>query len=229
MSNQTPGHQQPASQQPYQQGPAYPQVPNYQAMPPQKPKKPLWKRWWMVCLYIVVAIILVVKVSGGGSGDAASTVAADTGSAGATASTKAAPAQKKAAAPAKKAGIGTPVTSSDLTFTVSAFKCGVSVDDGFQDLTPQGQFCKLSVTIANGGKDQATVDDDQIKVKDTKGNEYGTSSDTITSDGSIFLKQINPGNKITGVAYYDVPKGTTPVTAEFKGSLFGSPAEVALS
>ncbi|MDN6556407.1 MAG: DUF4352 domain-containing protein [Acidipropionibacterium acidipropionici] len=229
MSQQTPGYQQPNPQQPYQQGPGY-QGPNF---PPQRPKKSIWKRWWMICLYIVVAIAVFAGMGGGGGEEAATTdssatAAADgAGDAGATAAKPATKAPKKAAA--RKAGIGTAVKSDDLTLTVTEFTCGVSVSDGYQDITPQGQFCKLSVTIKNDGSDQATVDDSQMKVKDAKGNEYGTSSDTITVDGNIFLKQINPGNKITGVAYYDVPADTRPVTAEFRGSILSSPAEVSLS
>ncbi|AXE39693.1 DUF4352 domain-containing protein [Acidipropionibacterium virtanenii] len=229
MSQQTPGHQQPDPRQPYQQGPVY-QGPNF---PPQKPKKSIWKRWWMICLYIVVAIAVFANMGGGGGEEAATTdssataAADEAGDAGATATKPATKATKKAAP--KKVGIGTAVKSADLTLTVTEFKCGVSVSDGYQDITPQGQFCKMSLTIRNDGSDQATVDDSQIKVKDAKGNEYGTSSDTMTVDGNIFLKQINPGNKIVGVAYYDVPVGTTPVTAEFRGSILSSAAEVALS
>ncbi|QCV95846.1 DUF4352 domain-containing protein [Acidipropionibacterium acidipropionici] len=229
MSQQAPGYQ-PDPQQPYQQGPGQ-QFPGYQGpqfQPPQKPKKSIWKRWWMICLYIIVAIAVFVNVGGGGEdtastdtgASAAADDAGDAGTAAAQPATKAAP---------KKAGIGTAVKSDDLTLTVTEFKCGVSVSDGYQDITPQGQFCKMSVTIKNDGSDQATVDDSQIKVKDAKGNEYGTSSDTMTVDGNIFLKQINPGNKITGVAYFDVPTGTKPVTAEFRGSILSSPAEVSLS
>ncbi|AMS06319.1 DUF4352 domain-containing protein [Acidipropionibacterium acidipropionici] len=233
MSQQTPGYQQPDPQQPYQQGPGQ-QFPGYQGpqfQPPQKPKKSIWKRWWMICLYIIVAIAVFANMGGGGSDDAASsdtTTAADSGDAATTAAKPAAKAAPKKAE-AKKAGIGTAVKSDDLTLTVTEFKCGVSVSDGYQDITPQGQFCKMSVTIKNDGSDQATVDDSQIKVKDAKGNEYGTSSDTMTVDGNIFLKQINPGNKITGVAYFDVPAGTKPVTAEFRGSILSSPAVVSLS
>lgn len=226
MSQQTPGHQQPDPRQPYQQGPVY-QGPNF---PPQKPKKSIWKRWWMICLYIVVAIAVFANMGGGGGEEAATTDSGATAAAdeaGATATKPATKAPKKAAP--KKVGIGTAVKSADLTLTVTEFKCGVSVSDGYQDITPQGQFCKMSLTIRNDGSDQATVDDSQIKVKDAKGNEYGTSSDTMTVDGNIFLKQINPGNKIVGVAYYDVPAGTTPVTAEFRGSILSSAAEVSLS
>jgi hypothetical protein len=208
--------------QQYAQGQQYGQ--NFQ--PPKKPKKSVWKRWWMICIYVIVGISVIANLGGGGSDAATSDVSAATDS-----NDKAAakPAKKETKAAAKKAGIGTPVKSDDLTLTVTGFKCGVSVSDPVEELTPQGQFCKMSVTIKNDGSDQATVDDSQMKVKDAKGNEYSTSSDTWMVDGSIFLKDINPGNKISGVAYFDVPTGTKPVTAEFRGSILSSPAEVSLS
>ncbi|AXE39692.1 DUF4352 domain-containing protein [Acidipropionibacterium virtanenii] len=216
-----PGYVDPYSQVPGQQPPGYPQGPY--PRPPKKPKKSVWKRWWMICIYIILGLSVIANLGGGGSDAASSGSSAATDSKGKQATTK------ETNAAEKKAGIGTPVTSDELTMTVTAFKCGVSVADPIEDLSPQGQFCKMSVTIKNDGSDQATVDDSQIKVKDAKGNEYSTSSDTVFVDGSIFLKQINPGNKLTGVAYYDVPVGTTPVTAEFRGSILSSAAEVSLS
>lgn len=236
FSAQQPGQPMPGGPNSPYQGPNSPQ------QPAGKPKKPIWKRWWMICLYVIVVIFLATKIGGGGD-DAASndataesevSQAADAGQgatkAAAKATTQAATkkAEPKKAEP-KKAGIGTAVKSGDLSFTVTGFKCGVAVSDPMDQLTPQGQFCKLSVTIANGGKDQATVSDSQIKVSDSQGNEYSTSSDTWAVDGSIFLKDINPGNKMSGVAYFDVPKGVTPITGTFKGSLFSRTAEVALS
>jgi hypothetical protein len=173
---------------------------------------------------------------GEGSDTAASVDSADkTGTATATQTTTDEATDKTTTqAPAKKAepkeaGIGDAVKSGDLTITVTQFKCGVTVSDGYQNITAQGQFCKMPVTIKNDGTDQKTVDDSQLKVKDAKGNEYGTSSDTMTVDGNIFLKQINPGNKISGIAYFDVPKGVTPTTAVFKGGLLSGSAEISLS
>lgn len=231
FAGQQPGQSMPGGPNPPYQGPSSPQ------QPPRKPRKPIWKRWWMICLYVIVAIILATKIGGGGddsSSDSASTGSestqtADAGQNAAKAADKATTQATTTKAEPKKAGIGTAVKSGDLTFTVTAFKCGVAVSDPMDQVKPQGQFCKLSVTIANGGKDQATVDDSQIKVQDAKGNEYSTSGDTWAVDGSIFLKDINPGNKMSGAAYFDVPKGVTPVTATFKGGLLSGTAEVSLS
>lgn len=233
FTGQQPG--QPMPNGPYQQyqGPAF--------QPPRKPKKSIWKRWWMICFYVIVGAIVASHLGGGGDDNASSGAAGGSESASAAAGSGAAKAADKANAQApskkaeptkeepKKAGIGTAVKSGDLTFTVTGFRCGVTVSDPMEQLTPQGQFCKLSVTIANGGKGQATVDDSQIKISDAKGSEYSTSTDTWAVDGSIFLKKINPGNKMSGVAYFDVPKGTTPTTSTFKSSLFSGTAEVALS
>jgi len=123
-------------------------------------------------------------------------------------------------------GIGAAVTDGDLQFTVTAYKCGVTVKDARGPLAPQGQFCQLDLTIKNTGKTQALVDSTQINLLDAAGVEYSTSSDTLMVDGIIFLKQVNPGNSITGSAYFDVPKEVTPTVARVKGGLFSKGAQI---
>ena len=31
----------------------------------QKTKKPIWKRWWMIVLYVIVGIAVIANLSGG--------------------------------------------------------------------------------------------------------------------------------------------------------------------
>lgn len=119
-------------------------------------------------------------------------------------------------------------TSGDLTVTVMDVKCGASVSDGRGRVLPKGQFCRLSMTVRNDGSGVVTVVAAQTTVKDSNGKVHRASAATMGADGSIFLKQIHPGKKVTGVAYYDVPAGTKPVTVEFRGSALSSPAEVSL-
>ena len=58
---------------------------------------------------------------------------------------------------------------------------------------------------------------------------YSTSSDTLMVEGTIFLKQVNPGNSIKGSAYFDLPKEVTPTTAVVKGSMFSSGTKIKIA
>ena len=171
----------------------------------------------------------IAAAANGGKASSSSSLAAvpapASGSGATAAGASTAPAKATTTA-ATIPGIGTAVAEGDLQFTVTAYKCGVTVKDYSGALTPQGQFCQLDVTIKNNGKAQATVDDSQIVLLDGAGVEYSTSSDTLMVDGTIFLKQINPGNSIKGSAYYDVPKEVNPTVAKVKGGLFSSGKQI---
>lgn len=36
----------------------------------QKAKKPIWKRWWMIVLYVIVGLMVIANLSGGGDNEA---------------------------------------------------------------------------------------------------------------------------------------------------------------
>lgn len=213
-----PGPDQPNNygqqQSPYTPPPQPPYANQY-PYPPQQPPKKKHGCLWAMLIAIGVIVVLIIFIAIGSSGSSSSSTG-DSGTA--------------SAAPAEKtAKIGQSVNAGDIAVTVTAFKCGVTVKD-FADtpIKPQGQFCSLDVTFRNNGSDQVEVDDSDLSLHDAKGASYRTSSDTLVGDDSIFLKKVNPGNTLKGVAYFDVPKGTSPIAAQFDGSIFSSPAKVAL-
>lgn len=194
--------------------PQPPNEANFAAPGQQPPFQPVAKKrkgkGRLIAVLIVVALLvlgaIVAALNGGGS--------------------KASPGTSSTTQAAAMPGIGAAVTDGDLQFTVTAYKCGVTVKDARGALAPQGQFCQLDLTIKNNGKTQAPVDGSQINLLDAAGVEYSTSSDTLMVDGTIFLKQVNPGNSITGSAYFDVPKEVTPTVARVKGGLFSKGAQI---
>jgi len=198
-----------------------------QQPPFQPPAKKRKGKGCLIAVLIVVALIVIVAIGSAlnGGGSKASPGTSSTTEAAATGSASTQPGKATTAAAAMP-GIGAAVTDGDLQFTVTAYKCGVTVKDYSGALTPQGQFCQLDLTIKNNGKTQATVDSTQINLLDAAGVEYSTSSDTLMVDGTIFLKQVNPGNSITGSAYFDVPKEVSPTVARVKGGLFSKGAQI---
>ncbi|AFV88597.1 MAG: hypothetical protein SOH99_03070 [Acidipropionibacterium acidipropionici] len=78
MGNQPPQKQYGSYQDPYQQvpghqyigyaeGQSFQQSPQSFQQPPQKPKKSIWKRWWMICIYVLVGIMIISNLGGGES------------------------------------------------------------------------------------------------------------------------------------------------------------------
>jgi len=198
-----------------------------QQPPFQPPAKKRKGKGCLIAVLIVVALIVIVAIGSAlnGGGSKASPGTSSTTEAAATGSASTQPGKATTAAAAMP-GIGAAVTDGDLQFTGTAYKCGVTVKDARGALAPQGQFCQLDLTIKNTGKTQATVDSTQINLLDAAGVEYSTSSDTLMVDGNIFLKQVNPGNSITGSAYFDVPKEVSPTVARVKGGLFSKGTQI---
>ncbi|OYO02696.1 DUF4352 domain-containing protein [Enemella evansiae] len=215
--------QQQPPQRPHQQHPNYAMYPPQgqpqpgPAGPPPKAKKPIHKRIWFWLLLVLVGIVLISQAGGGGSESADG----DGQPAGQ-------PARAGKTTP-PPAGLNTPVKDEDLEFTVTGFKCGVSVEDPLTKIQPQGQFCKMDLSVKNLGSKQETLLDNNVKVLDDKGAEYASGSETFIVKDVIVLKQINPGNTLTGSIYYDVPADVTPTRAKVQGSMFSRGGTIALA
>lgn len=114
--------------------------------------------------------------------------------------------------------LGTPVTAGPLVFNVTGFVCGLKkVHTSSWDIMPQGQFCRLSVTVKNTSKQAITVRSGDITLRDASANIYSASQDTSWLAEVLYAESINPGNSLSRNMYYDVPKTTTPATAVCTG------------
>ena len=105
-----------------------------------------------------------------------------------------------------------------MRITVNSIKCGITrVGGEYFGEEPQGQYCRVNVTMANIGDEERTIFADDQKLVDTKGREfsYDSGATMIAGDGNdsdLSIGSINPGNKVKGDIYYDIPKGAKPVT-----------------
>ena len=73
----------------------------------------------------------------------------------------------------KQAGLKDPVVSGDLQFTVNSIKCGITkVGPGFLEEKPQGQFCRVNLTVENVGDEEATIFGDEQKLVDNEDREF---------------------------------------------------------
>lgn len=131
------------------------------------------------------------------------------------------------------AKIGETARDGKFEFTVASVECGKASVGTNEYLTKQaqGQFCLANVTVKNIGSEAQTFDSSSQYLYDAANAKFsadGTASLYANPQGSTFLNQINPGNSVTGIIVFDLPKDKTPVTAELHDSPFSSGVKINL-
>jgi hypothetical protein len=170
----------------------------------------------------VIVVIIVASVAAGGGGSTSSS----------TPNAPATSAAPSAGTTTQTAGIGTPVRDGKFEFTVTAVTYAHKVGDQFLGKTAQGRYALLHVTVKNIGTEAQTLSDSSQYVYDASGRKYSadTEADLYTNSNStsMFLNDINPGNTVSGVIAFDMPRGTPPVSAVLHDSPFSGGVTVSL-
>lgn len=95
-------------------------------------------------------------------------------------------------------------------FTVNRVDCGVAqIGDSFVNQTAVGQFCLAELTVRNAGNRPATFADALQRAYGPDGDRYAADSAAgilANAEQQLFQNQINPGNRVTGVVVYDIPR-----------------------
>ena len=238
-----PGQQFPGQQFPGQQFPGQ-QFPGQQFPPPQKKKG---KGRVVLAVVGVIAGLMFISSLVGGGGDSSQvappstavktapdaaevkqTEPEQTNAQQTTAPATTAPATTAAEQKPAGATLGTPVVSGDVEFTLTNFRCGVQPTGLGQKIEPQGKFCVIDVSVKNVGKQEALISDSDITLVDAHGLEFSASSDTLFVDGVLMFETVNPGNKVSGKVYFDVPQDVTPTAAQVKSGWFTKTQTVTL-
>lgn len=127
-------------------------------------------------------------------------------------------------------GIGDTVEVGDFSVRVTDVEPGVEwVGDSTFGEAPQGQFVKVYVTVENTGTEADYFLDSEQKLVDDQDRQHSTSSAAwMLDEESLFLTEINPGNKVEGVLLYDVPVDAVPVAVDLQAGWRSTPVRVAL-
>ena len=185
-----------------------------------KALRPWFKKKRFIFLILIGVIVLISIFSSCGKGGSSKTASESS-----TSAAEEAPAEKVA-------GIGTAVVDGKFTFTVKSVKCGIaSVGSDMLGAKAQGQFCQVNLTVANTGDEPQTMFASNQHVFDTDGRKFDadTTAMIYASDGSdAWMKDINPGNSLTGALLFDVPKGASLDHIELHDSAFSGGVEVSL-
>ncbi len=169
-----------------------------------------------------VLVLLVIIGSAAGGGSKKNTTTANKSSATSTTATAAMP------------KLNQPANDGKFQFTVTSIKCGqpsVSSADGYITKTAQGQYCLVSVTANNIGDQSQTLDSTSQYLYDSSNKKYSSDSEAtidVSPTDNTFFNPINPGNTVSGVIVFDVPKGVTPTVAELHDSGFSGGVKVSL-
>ena len=93
----------------------------------------------------------------------------------------------------------------------------------FRSKTAQGQFCLVTVTVKNIGAEARTFDGSNQHAYGSGGVKYDNDTSAeldANTNTQTFLEQINPGNAVTGVIVFDIPKDGKIVRVELHDSAF---------
>ncbi|MGW5580223.1 DUF4352 domain-containing protein [Micromonospora chokoriensis] len=132
----------------------------------------------------------------------------------------------------KTAKVGEPARDGKFEFTVKSSKCGVAkVGSSPLGQKAQGQFCLVTVNVKNIGKEAQMFDGSSQKAYAADGTEYSADSGAAiyaNKNAETFLNDINPGNQVTGVVVFDIPKNVKLTKLELHDSPFSGGVDVTL-
>lgn len=182
-----------------------------------KPKKALWKRWWVWVGGIIVIIIIAANAGGGNATTPAGNSAGgnSTGNVSTSKPVASKPTTKAATKPATKLAapkvykVGEAVKVGKITVTVHSVKYEKIIQNVLGNLSANGgEWMILNVTVKNDDTTSHTIDSSMFTALKGK-SKYQASSNAsmyINNNGAtFFLDQLNPGLSETGNIAFDIP------------------------
>ncbi|WP_412539927.1 DUF4352 domain-containing protein [Longispora sp. K20-0274] len=140
----------------------------------------------------------------------------------------------KAPAAAPVAGIGTAVRDGKFEFVVQKVECGkAQVGGEYLNKKAQGQFCLVTISVKNIGDKPQTMYDSNQKGFGANNARYAPDSAAgiyanSEGDNQVWISEINPGNQVTGLVVFDIPKDGALSSLELHDSAFSGGVKVKL-
>ncbi|WP_280266740.1 DUF4352 domain-containing protein [Nocardia wallacei] len=101
-------------------------------------------------------------------------------------------------------------------------------DNEFLKKSAQGEYVLVHVDVTNTVDTPQTYFGENQKLVDNQGRLYTNDTMAELNLNKDVATEINPGNKISVVLAFDVPKGTVPAAVEFHDSAFSGGVRVAI-
>lgn len=186
---------------------------------PQRKKNFFARHKFLTTLLIIAVIVIIASIasSGGGEeppGDSKPAPTSPTGS-------------------DEAPGIGAAANDGQFQFTVTKMETGIeSVGSAYLGEKAQGQFVILHMTVKNTGDEAQYFSESEQVLTDAQGRKHKTDSAAslyYEDKNDLALgEEINPGNEVSGVLIYDIPKDAKPVSVELHDSAFSDGVTVTL-
>lgn len=135
-------------------------------------------------------------------------------------------------APTAPGSVGAAVVDGDFEFRPTRVSCGRESVGTSITVTAQGQFCVVSLSVRNVGRESKSLSPANQFVYDGQNRRFGADARAmgyINSDESVFNKTISPGSFVEGVVIFDVFRDSSPARLEFHDSEFGTGSVVAVA
>ena len=119
----------------------------------------------------------------------------------------------------------------EFEFVVKEVNCGIAkVGDQYFNKVAQGQFCGVTLSVKNIGTKPQTMFSSNQYAFDASSRKFSSSTEAgiYADDSKLLFEEINPGNELTGVVYFDVPKDAKLLKVELHDSAFSGGVEVRL-
>lgn len=185
----------------------------------QHPDRPWWKKKRFNIPLGVLAIIVIVAIV---SPDSEPEVKVADSSAAATAPASANGKAVKPKPVPKPVGFGTKVRDGKFEFVVKSITRKQKIGSEYLNQKAQGKFLLVEIKVTNIGDEAQSFLGSNQKLIDKDGREF--SSDDTTAmyldESNSFIEEINPGNSLTGVVVFDVPKDVEAAKIELHDSAF---------
>lgn len=196
----------------------------------EKVKKPWYKRWWAITLFVILGLIILGNIFGSKDNTPSSSSAVQTNAQG-QAPQDAQEAQKESKLPEVKTySLGDEIQAGDFNWKVTRFsttkEIGKDVMGNFFGKKADGIFLILDVEIENTGSSAKYLMNSFVKLVDAQNREFSPDTEAafyIEPIGSALLfEQINPGIKKKGKIVYDVPEGLKFLNVKISSNLVES-------
>jgi Domain of unknown function (DUF4352) len=211
--------------------PPNPQYPPYgggPVPPPPVPPKKKTNPLLIGCLgcgglVVIVVIIAAIAAAIAGGGNGTSSTATPPTSSGSQGSSSHKPAKHVA-------GIGDEVRDGKFAFTVTKVKTGISrVGDQYAGQDAQGQYVEVYVKVSNiANKPQTFFGANQKLFVGKQQYDADDAAAIYLPNAKSLMEPINPGNAVSGIILFDLPRGAKPTNIELHDSAFSNGVTVSL-
>ncbi|MBI2549143.1 DUF4352 domain-containing protein [Candidatus Woesearchaeota archaeon] len=185
-------------------------------------KKPWYKKWWAIAIFIFIGLIIISSLFGGNDDSTENAKPDEENRAGLQ--------QQEQQQEVKTYQLGDEIQAGDFTWKITgvstAKEIGQDLAGTFFGETADGIFVIVDVEVSNTAKSAKYLTNSFVKLIDEQSREFSPNTAAaiyLKPEGSALLfEQINPGITKKGKIVYDVPEGVNNFNVKITSNLLSS-------